>query len=90
MFVPLTCIVSHAAQKCRAMRLSHYLEKNHLTPEQFAARIGVHFTTIYRLLSGSTQAKRSTAAAIREGTGGLVTAADLAEESDNPFQKAAG
>jgi DNA-binding transcriptional regulator YdaS (Cro superfamily) len=64
------------------MRLSKYLDKNHLTPEQFAAKIGVHMTTVYRLLSGATLPKRTTITAIRDATGGLVTAADLAEESE--------
>ena len=70
------------------MRLSKYLENNHLTPEQFAAKTGVHMTTVYRLLSGATIPKRATINAILKATGGLVTGPDLlAEERE---QKAAG
>ena len=70
------------------MRLSEYLEKNHLTPEQFAPRVGVHMTTIYRVLSGATIAKRTTIDAILKATNGHVTAADLFREF-GPIKKKA-
>jgi predicted transcriptional regulator len=59
------------------MRLSEYLAKKEMNPEQFAARVGVHPTTIYRLLSGTTIPKRQNLTKIIEATGGEVDISDL-------------
>jgi transcriptional regulator with XRE-family HTH domain len=59
------------------MRLSEYLAKNGMNPEQFAARVGVHPTTIYRLLSGATIPKRQNLKKIIEATKGEVDISDL-------------
>jgi len=60
-----------------AMRLSEYLARNDLSPETFAAKVGVHPTTIYRLLNGTTIPKRENMKKIIAATMGEVTAADL-------------
>jgi predicted transcriptional regulator len=70
----------HSAQErlsFAAMRLSVYLAKNQLNPEQFAARVGVHPTTIYRLLSGATIPKRQNLKKILAATEGEVDISDL-------------
>jgi predicted transcriptional regulator len=59
------------------MRLSEYLAKNEMNPEQFAAKVGVHPTTIYRLLSGATIPKRQNLRKIIAATEGLVDISDL-------------
>jgi predicted transcriptional regulator len=59
------------------MRLSVYLAKNQLNPEQFAAKVGVHPTTIYRLLSGATIPKRQNLKKIIAATEGEVDIGDL-------------
>lgn len=66
------------------MRLSEYLAKHQKTPEQFAARVGVHPTTIYRLLSGATIPKRQNLAKIIEATGGEVDITDLMAAVSSP------
>ena len=59
------------------MRLSEFLAKNELSPELFAAKVGVHPTTIYRLLSGSTIPKRGNLKKIIAATDGEVSVTDL-------------
>ena len=59
------------------MRLSEYLAKKGLSPEQFAAIVGVHPTTIYRQLAGATIPKRQNLAKIIEATDGEVAISDL-------------
>lgn len=59
------------------MRLSEYLANHQLNPEQFAQKVGVHPTTIYRLLSGATIPKRRNLMKIIEATGGEVDISDL-------------
>lgn len=59
------------------MRLSEFLAKNQMSPEQFAGRVGVHPTTIYRLLSGATIPKRQNLKRIIEATEGEVDISDL-------------
>jgi hypothetical protein len=59
------------------MRLSEFLAKHELNPEQFAAKVGVHPTTIYRLLSGATIPKRGNLKKIIAATGGEVGVTDL-------------
>lgn len=59
------------------MRLSEFLAKHELNPEQFAAKVGVHPTTIYRLLSGATIPKRQNLKKIIAATGGEVDVSDL-------------
>jgi transcriptional regulator with XRE-family HTH domain len=59
------------------MRLSEYLANHQLSPEQFALKVGVHATTIYRLLSGATIPKRQNLKKIIEATEGEVDISDL-------------
>jgi predicted transcriptional regulator len=59
------------------MRLSEYLAKNQMNPEQFALKVGVHPTTIYRLLSGATIPKRQNLKKIIAATEGSVDYNDL-------------
>lgn len=59
------------------MRLSEYLANNKMNPEQFAARVGVHPTTIYRLLSGATIPKKQNLKKIIAATQGEVDIRDL-------------
>lgn len=59
------------------MRLSEYLAKREMNPEAFAAKVGVHPTTIYRLLSGTTIPKRQNLKKIIAATEGEVDIADL-------------
>jgi predicted transcriptional regulator len=59
------------------MRLSEFLAKHHLSPEQFALKVEVHPTTIYRLLSGATIPKRQNLRKIIEATEGEVDISDL-------------
>jgi predicted transcriptional regulator len=61
----------------RRMRLSEYLASHEMNPEQFAAKVGVHPTTIYRLLSGATIPKRQNLIKIIEATEGEVDISDL-------------
>jgi hypothetical protein len=59
------------------MRLSEYLAKHEMNPESFAAKVGVHPTTIYRLLSGATIPKRQNLKKIIAATKGEVDISDL-------------
>lgn len=59
------------------MGLQEYLDANGLSYEQFAAQVGVHATTIYRLLKGSTIPKRENLKRILAATHGAVDVADL-------------
>lgn len=59
------------------MQLHEYLAANKLSPERFAAQVGVHATTIYRLLNGSTIPKRQNLLRILAATHGDVDIADL-------------
>jgi predicted transcriptional regulator len=64
------------------MRLADYLKQHEITPEQFAVRVGIHFTTVYRLIAGDSMPKRSTIRAIVEATKGEVRAIDLIEDEE--------
>jgi predicted transcriptional regulator len=64
------------------MRLADYLKKHDLTPERFAVIVGIHMTTVYRLISGDAMPKRSTIKAIVEATKGEVRAIDLIETDE--------
>lgn len=59
------------------MRLSEFLATHGLSPEKFAEKVGVHPTTIYRLLSGATIPKRENLKKIIAATGGEVDISDL-------------
>ena len=59
------------------MRLKEYLAAEGLTPEQFAKKVGVHATTIYRVLSGATIPKRENLRKIIAATEGQVDVSDL-------------
>jgi predicted transcriptional regulator len=64
------------------MRLADYLKQHEITPEQFAVQVGIHFTTVYRLIAGHGMPKRSTIRAIVEATNGHVRAIDLIEDEE--------
>jgi transcriptional regulator with XRE-family HTH domain len=64
------------------MRLSAYLKKHDLSPEKFAEIVGLHMTTVYRLLAGDSMPKRSTIGAIVRATNGEVRAVDLLEVAE--------
>ena len=59
------------------MRLAAYLKKHGISKEEFAAKIGVHPTTIYRLVRGGNFPKLATCATITAATDGKVTANDF-------------
>lgn len=58
------------------MRLSEYLKRHSMSPEAFAAVVGLHPTTVYRLLAGSFP-KRTTIKKIVAATKGAITAEDM-------------
>jgi Helix-turn-helix len=64
-------------QQMHAMRLDHYLQQNDIKPEAFAEQIGVHTTTIYRFIQGTSFPKSSNLKRIAEVTGGAVQANDF-------------
>ncbi|MFE1598216.1 helix-turn-helix domain-containing protein [Methylobacterium sp. ID0610] len=66
------------------MDLAAYLSEHDLKPANFAARIGVPASTITRILRGERDPRGATIRKIVEGTGGLVTAADLLRDRDAP------
>lgn len=68
------------------MRLAEYLKQNGVTPEKFSEMVGLHFTTVYRLLAGNGMPKRSTIKAIVEATDGQVRAIDLIEADSEERQ----
>ena len=61
----------------RAQRITGYLARHNMNPEQFAAKVGVHATTIYRLLAGVTIPKRKNLKAILAATDGEVSINEL-------------
>ena len=63
-----------------AMRLDSYLIKNDIPVEQFAKKIGVHRTTVYRFMNGGTFPRAETLRRIRDATGGKVVADDFVDQ----------
>ena len=63
------------------MRLDDYLEKYEIPVEDFADKIGVHRTCIYRFMNGIAFPRPSTIKRIREATGGWVNADDFVDIS---------
>lgn len=61
------------------MKLSDYLAKEGLSPDQFAERLGVHRTTITRYLNGSRRPERDLERKVMEITRGAVTPIDFME-----------
>jgi DNA-binding transcriptional regulator YiaG len=59
------------------MKLTKYLEREGLSPEQFAARLGVHRTTITRYLNGTRRPNRRQERLLMQVTGGSVTPMDF-------------
>jgi predicted transcriptional regulator len=57
--------------------LDQFLAENALSPEAFAKMVGVHPTTIYRVLSGRSIPKRRNLEKILKLTRGHVTVAEL-------------
>jgi predicted transcriptional regulator len=59
------------------MSLDQFLAENMLSREAFAKMVGVHPTTIYRVLAGATIPKRRNLEKILKLTRGHVTVAEL-------------
>lgn len=59
------------------MKLSDYLAKEGLRPEEFAARLGVHRSTITRYLNGTRRPDRSLERRVMDVTKGAVTPLDF-------------
>ena len=59
------------------MRLEAYLVKNDIPVEQFADRINVHRTSVYRFIKGLAFPRPATIERITSATGGRVTANDF-------------
>jgi len=59
------------------MNLKQYLAANSIRPEEFAEKIGVSISTVYRLRAGSTKPEHATMLRIFEATGQQVTADDF-------------
>lgn len=60
-----------------SMKLSEYLAKEGLTPDQFATRLGVHRSTITRYINGARRPERPLERRIMEVTAGAVTPLDF-------------
>jgi transcriptional regulator with XRE-family HTH domain len=73
-----------------AMRLERYLKRKKISPEQFADRIGVHSTTVYRFLSGLAFPKTSNLKKISEATEGKVGPNDFMGVERPPAQPPGG
>lgn len=63
------------------MTLAEYLEKNKLSDEDFAQRIGAHRTEIWNYRTGRRMPKADKVAAIEEATGGEVRAKDFISDA---------
>lgn len=72
------------------MQLSAYLTERGESVEQFAQRIGVHPTTIYRLLNGVNFPLAATIKRILSATGGKVTANDFFGSERRPRKDVRG
>jgi transcriptional regulator with XRE-family HTH domain len=59
------------------MQLSSYLKKSGVTAAEFAKRIGVDKTTVYRYIRGERIPNRDALSRIMEETEGAVTANDF-------------
>lgn len=59
------------------MKLAAYLECNDISPAEFAGRISVHETSVYRYLRGERIPNRDTLERIHLETNGQVTANDF-------------
>jgi transcriptional regulator with XRE-family HTH domain len=66
------------------MKLDRYLKRKKITPEDFAALIPVHPTTIYRFLNGLSFPKSGNIRRISEVTNGSVTANDFVDVKRPP------
>ena len=61
------------------MKLRDYLDRECLTLEQFAARTGLHVSTVSRIAAGKNPPSPELVQRIREATRGEVTPNDLFE-----------
>lgn len=61
------------------MKLTEWLEAKKLTPTEFAERIGVHFSQVYRWCNGETLPTMRAFKAIERETKRQVTSADFGE-----------
>ena len=71
------------------MKLDTYLTERNLTDAAFGRLIGVANTTVMRLRRGETRPSSTTIAAIKEATGGYVTAADFYSDDSDRLPTAA-
>jgi len=71
------------------MKLDTYLTERSLTDAAFGRLIGVANTTVMRLRRGETRPSSTTIAAIKEATGGFVTAADFYSDDADKLPTAA-
>ena len=61
------------------MKLTEYLEREDISPQDFAATIGVDYTTVWRYLNGKAWPSRLKRRAIKKATDGAVQANDWDE-----------
>lgn len=64
------------------MKLQAYLEKNRLSTREFAAKIGVNNTQVWRWATGRSVPGIADAEKVKDGTGGKVKPTDFL--GDNP------
>ena len=57
--------------------MKDYLEKMHLTPKQFADKIGKPYNTVYQWVFGRKMPSLLSAYMLEKATGGEVTAKEL-------------
>jgi transcriptional regulator with XRE-family HTH domain len=69
------------------MRLDIYLEKNNIPVEQFADKIGVHRTSVYRFMKGLAFPRKVTIERIIAATGGKVRADDFFDDPGSSRQR---
>lgn len=74
------------------MKLSTYLVKHNIKPDDFASSIGVDRATVFRWMSGASFPRRGLIKRIREHTAGEVTLVDFdeADEQGAAVSKAEG
>lgn len=71
------------------MRLKDYLDKHGIEYGDFAERVGVERTAVWRWMKGANTPRLPTILRIQKETGGLVTVLDWAEPDSAPASPAA-
>jgi DNA-binding transcriptional regulator YdaS (Cro superfamily) len=69
------------------MTLAEWLAVNHVSHDDFAARIGAKRSSVTRYVSGERMPRPEKLAAIARETGGLVTANDFVGSVDRPDER---